>query len=304
MLDVHRLRLLRDLAHLGTIAAVAHAHAYTPSAVSQQLATLQREAGVALLERDGRGVSLTPAGADLVQHADVVLTALEAASASVAAARSGLSGTIRIGAFPTAVRTVLPEALVRLARHHPALDLLVTEVDPAAAPEQLRLRRLDVALLSDYNLAPDEPENGLDSVALFEETVMLATSVDALDTDDPVEGARHAHWIVSSPGTQCHTAAMRIGRAAGYTPMVRHVADDFTAVLALVAAGQGVALVPELGAVQVPDGVRLLPLPVLRRTRVAYRGGARTHPAVTACVDSLRAVTSALSPSANRPKGS
>src|SRR5262247_3272845 len=112
MLDVHRLRLLRDLSRQGTIAAVAQTHSYTPSAVSQQLAALQRQAGVPLLERDGRRVSLTPAGLALVRHTEAVLAALEAADATLAAARTGLTGTVRIGAFPTAVRTILPAALV------------------------------------------------------------------------------------------------------------------------------------------------------------------------------------------------
>ncbi|MEV6812747.1 LysR family transcriptional regulator, partial [Micromonospora sp. NPDC051296] len=137
MLDVRRLRLLRDLAHLGTIAAVAEAHTYTASAVSQQLAALQREAGVRLLERAGRRVALTPTGAALVRHTEVVLAALEAAEATLAAVRDGLSGSVRIGAFPSAVRTLLPAALVALSREHPALDLTVYGVD--LVEEQLRV---------------------------------------------------------------------------------------------------------------------------------------------------------------------
>src|SRR5262245_18179036 len=122
MLDVRRLRLLRDLAQHGTIAAVAAAHSYTPSAVSQQLAALEREAGVPLLTRTGRSVTLTPAGATLAAHAEEVLAALERAAAALAATRAGLSGPLRIGAFPTAMRTLLPPALVALADAHPALE--------------------------------------------------------------------------------------------------------------------------------------------------------------------------------------
>src|SRR5690349_20271858 len=106
MLDVRRLRLLRDLAQLGTITAVADAHTYTPSAVSQQLTVLEREAGTRLLERTGRRVTLTPAGERLVQHAEKILVALEEAEADLATAE--LTGPLRIGAFPTAVRTLLP----------------------------------------------------------------------------------------------------------------------------------------------------------------------------------------------------
>src|SRR5689334_8877114 len=114
MLDVRRLRLLCDLAHLGTIAAVARAHSYTPSAVSQQLAALEREAGVPLLARTGRRVTLTPAGQILARHAARVLAALEEAGAALASAGTGPTGPLRIGAFPSAVRTLLAGALVTL----------------------------------------------------------------------------------------------------------------------------------------------------------------------------------------------
>jgi DNA-binding transcriptional LysR family regulator len=297
MLDVRRLRLLRDLAHLGTIAAVARSHRYTPSAVSQQLATLQREAGVPLLEPIGRGVRLTPAGRALVRHTECVLASLEAASAALAAARASLSGAVRIGAFPSAVRTLLPAALVALGRAHPGLDLMVSELDPATVPDALREGRLDVALLHDYDIAPAEPDPTLDSTALLDERVFLAVPADrdAADTSDvdpagdPVVAARSADWIVASPGTLCHTVAVRTCQAAGFAPRVRHHVDDFTAVLGLVAAGQGVSLVPELGATPAPAGVRLLPLPTQRRTRVGYRRGAGAHPAVAACVEALHA---------------
>jgi DNA-binding transcriptional LysR family regulator len=293
MLDVRRLRLLRDLAHLGTIAAVARAHTYTPSAVSQQLAALQREAGVPLLEHAGRGVTLTAAGQALVQHTETVLAALEAAAASLAAARTGLSGSMRIGAFPSAVRTLLPPALVVLGRDHPGLELRVTELDPVAMPGALRDRSLDVALLHDYDITPAGPDPTLDSVPLLDEAVFLAVPDrgDAGDPGSPLAGARHHDWIVGSPGTLCHAVTMRMCESAGFAPRVRHHADDFVAVLALVAAGQGVALVPQLGAEQPPPGVRLLPLPVYRRTRLAFRGGAGTHPAIVACATALRAST-------------
>jgi DNA-binding transcriptional LysR family regulator len=304
MLDVRRLALLRDLARLETIAAVAQARSYTASAVSQQLAALQREAGVPLLERAGRRVALTPAGAALVAHAETVLAALEAADAGLAAARAGLSGTVRIGAFPSAVRTLLAPALAALGAEQPGLDLMVTELDPVAVPGALRERRLDVALWHDYDIVPGEPDPALDSVPLLEETVFLAVpaapdgaalacGAAARTAEDPVAAARNAGWIVASPGTLCHEVAIRACRAAGFAPRVRHHADDFTAVLALVAAGQGVALVPELGAEQAPAQAALLPLAARRRTSVACRRGAGEHPAVAACVAALRASVSA-----------
>ncbi|MGS2615973.1 LysR family transcriptional regulator [Micromonospora sp. LZ34] len=293
MLDVRRLRLLRDLARLGTIAAVAEAHAYTPSAVSQQLAALQRQAGVRLLERAGRRVALTATGQALVGHTEAVLAALEAADATLAAARAGLSGAVRIGAYPSAVRTLLPAALVALTRDHPALDLMVTELDPVAVPAALRDRRLDVALLHDYDIAPVEPDPALESTALLDETVYLAVRAEPGHRADgePLAAAREADWIVGSPGTLCHTVALLACQLAGFRPTVRHHADDFTAVLALVAAGQGVGLVPELAVGQPLPQVRLVPLDIRRRTRVVYRKGGADHPAVAAFVRALRVAT-------------
>jgi DNA-binding transcriptional LysR family regulator len=293
MLDVRRLRLLRDLAHLGTIAAVAEARSYTASAVSQQLAVLEREAGVPLLERTGRRVTLTSAGKVLVRHAESILADLERATAALTAARTGLSGPLRIGAFPTAVRTLLPAALVALGREHPGLELMVSEMDPALVPDAVRDRRLDVGLMHDYDVAPVEPDRALDGVPLLDETVYLAVpaATGAAGGTDPIRAARDAAWIVGTPGTLCHTVALRICQAAGFTPQVRHHADDFATVLALVAAGQGVSLVPQLAAAHPPAAVRLIPLPTRRRTRIGYRRGAADHPAVAAAVAAIRTST-------------
>ncbi|MGM1063589.1 LysR substrate-binding domain-containing protein [Saccharothrix sp. Mg75] len=288
MLDVRRLSLLCDLARLGTIAAAARANAYTPSAVSQQLSALEREAGVPLLERTGRGVTLTTAGRVLVEHAESVLAALERTSAALAAVSTGLSGPLRIGAFPTAVRTLLPTALVALGEEHPGLELMVTELDPVDVPAALRDRRLDVGLLNDYDVVPVVPDPSLDSVPLLEETVYLAVPATAPCTADPLHAARDADWIMAAPGTLCHTATTLVCRAAGFAPRARHHADDFTTVLALVAADQGVSLVPQLAAERPPPGVRLVPLPTRRRTRVAHRRGAAAHPVTAACVTALR----------------
>jgi DNA-binding transcriptional LysR family regulator len=183
MLDVRRLQLLCDLARLGTIAAVAAAHNYTASAVSQQLSALEREAGVRLLTRTGRSVALTAAGRILVRHGTTVLAELEQAAASLAAAAEGLSGPLRIGAFPTAVRALFPAALVALGRAHPGLELMVTELDPADVPAALRDHRVDVGLINDYDLVPTLPDPGLGDVPLLDEPVYLA--VPATWSTDP-----------------------------------------------------------------------------------------------------------------------
>ncbi|MFE5299642.1 LysR family transcriptional regulator [Streptomyces sp. NPDC056632] len=291
MLDVRRLRLLRELALRGTIAAVAEALSFTPSAVSQQLGTLEREAGVALLERSGRGVRLTPAGENLVRHAEAVLERLERAAAELAEARHGPAGPLRIGAFPTASRTIVPGALARLAARHPALEPRVSETDPAGVAHALRAGDLDVALIHDYDLVPAPLEPGLAAEPLCEEAMFLASHAPA---PADLEGLallahwRDAPWIMSAPDTLCRQVTEQVCRAAGFVPRVRHQVDEFATVLAFVAAGQGCAVVPELGATSAPSGVFLTPLPVRRRTRVAFRSGAGPHPAVTALTRALR----------------
>ncbi|WP_405013789.1 LysR substrate-binding domain-containing protein [Kitasatospora sp. NBC_01539] len=284
MLDVRRLRLLRELAHHGTIAAVAEALAFSPSAVSQQLSVLEREAGVPLLERTGRRVALTPAGRNLVRHAEAVLELLEQAGAELAHARRGLAGPLRIGTYPSAARAVMPAALAELTARHPGLEPMVTEVDPAAVAAALRAGELDVALVHEYDLVPAEPEPGLAlTQPVFTEPMYLAAAAPGT-----VAGHRDSPWIMSPPGTLCHAMALRACQQAGFTPRVRHHIDDFATVLALVAVGQGVALVPHLGtAGGTPAGVALTRLPMYRRTRTAFRAGGAGHPAVGAFTAAL-----------------
>ncbi|MER7753994.1 LysR substrate-binding domain-containing protein [Kitasatospora sp. NPDC097643] len=283
MLDVRRLRLLRELAHLGTIAAVAEALSFSPSAVSQQLSVLEKEAGVPLLERTGRRVALTPAGRNLVRHAESVLALLEQAGAELAHARQGLAGPLRIGTYPSAARAIIPAVLAELASWHPGLEPMVTEVDPAGVAAALRAGELDVALVHEYDLVPADPEPGLAVTRpVFTEPMYLAAR-----TPGTVAEQRTAPWIMSPPGTLCHGMAVRACESAGFAPRIRHQIDDFATVLALVAAGQGVALIPHLGTANPPPGVVLTRLPMYRRTRAAFRAGAGSHPAISAFVSAL-----------------
>lgn len=290
MLDVRKLRLLRELAHRRTIAAVAEALAYTPSAVSQQLAALEREAGVPLLERTGRRVELTPAALTLVNHTETILAALAQAQTDLAATRTALTGTLRIGAFPSGVDTLLSPALVALSRDHPRLELTVAELDPVTVPNALRTEALDLALIQEYDYVPATPDPAMDTEPLLEETIFLAAL-----TDDPLPAHRNASWIAGSPGTLCHAMTVRACQAAGFTPHIRHHVDNFGTVLALVAAGQGVALVPELGTHDHPPTLTLTPLPTRRKTHLAYRRGTGEHPAILAARAALHASAVAIS---------
>jgi DNA-binding transcriptional LysR family regulator len=282
MLDLHRLRLLRELAYRETIAAVAEALAYTPSAVSQQLAALEREAGVPLLERTGRRVRLTPAARTLVAHAEEVLARMEHAEAALAEARTNVTGTLRIGAFPSAARVILPNALIALGRDYPGLELMIEEFDPALAAEALRTGELDAALTQDYDLVPVPEHPALESTVVLTEPMYVASRSAPHDPDDPVGSFRDDWWIMGKPGSLCRLAAERICQAAGFQPRIRHQSDDFPTVLALVAADQGHAVMPRLGTVNAPAGVVLTPLPIAARVAVTHRRGASTHPAIAA----------------------
>lgn len=355
MLDVRKLRLLRELAHRGTIAAVAEALSYTPSAVSQQLTALERETGVPLLERTGRRVTLTPAAHGLVARTESILALLNAAAADLENASRALSGVLRIGAFPTAVRPLITPALVALSTQHPALSLTVCELDPAAVPDALRTETVDLALLQHYDHLPRPHHPSLQTDPLHTDPVHLATpappptspdtrhpmpsptppttpprtstpphhlgpnstpptahphgtcppsysGADHATTTEAPAGLEQAHadtgvpaladladwpWIAGTPGTLCHELTIRACEAAGFTPSIRHHADDFGAVLALVAAGQGAAFIPDLALTTPPPGVLLTPLPINRHTYLAYRRGTRNHPAITAARQAL-----------------
>jgi DNA-binding transcriptional LysR family regulator len=178
---------------------------------------------------------------------------------------------------------------------------MVTELDPAAAPNALRRNEVDVALVHEYDCVPGITAPGLEVEPLLEETVYLASGPlsgrlsDPLPgglpgpvTEDPILLGRERRWIVGSPDTLCYSMALRLCEAAGFTPDIRHHADDFATVLALVAAGQGVAVVPRLGAVDPPEGVVLTPLAARRRTGIAVRPGRRGDPAVAAFSAAIR----------------
>ncbi|MFE5944760.1 LysR family transcriptional regulator [Streptomyces sp. NPDC056480] len=301
MLDVRRLHLLRELQRRGTIAAVAEALTFTASAVSQQLGVLEREAGVPLLERSGRRVVLTPAGRTLVTHADAVLERLERAVSELAGAREGIGGPLRIGTFPSGGPAIVPGTLAELALRHPALEPMLQEIDSARVSDALRTGELDVALVHDYDFVPASPDTTVDQVPLLDEPMYLATA-EAADDRPPASGSA-AHpgtlaellgpwattpWITARDGTTGHAMAVRACQAAGFQPRIRHQVNDFRTVLALAAIGQGAGFVPEMATTPTPEGVVLTRLPLFRRSKVAFRAGGRTHPAIAAFVAAAR----------------
>jgi DNA-binding transcriptional LysR family regulator len=289
MLDLRRLRLLSELARRGTIAEVASVVGYTPSAISQSLAQLERETGVALLERDGRRVRLTPAAHGLVAATDRVLAELDAAEAELAAEHETVRGEIVIGAFPSAAAGLVVPALAALGERHPELACVVREHEPEDGIALLRSGALDLLVSESYDDVPSAPVGGLESHRLLSEPLLLVTA--GGDTGE-LAAHRDAAWIGGLAGTQFAAALDVACAAAGFTPRVVHRADDARLIQELVAAGLGIALLPALACAPAP-GVRYLeviPSPPRRHVWALTRRGATRRPALAAALSALQEV--------------
>ncbi|MEU6040657.1 LysR family transcriptional regulator [Actinomadura sp. NPDC047616] len=289
MLDVRRLRILQHLAAYGTVAATAEALHLTPPAVSQHLAALQKEAGMPVVEKRGRTLRLTAAGELLVAHAEIILAELAAAESGLAALQSGRHGIVRITAFASAARTLIPPLWQRLADTDaaPALSLRLSVQEPDEALDELRKRSTDLALVHSYTVLPRSFPAACEQAVLMEEPVLLALhphQADALGlaAGQPADLSRTAHlpWLTPGPETSCYEMIQRACGAAGFVPDIRVRSSDFSVLAALVAAGAGAALIPRMALPGTTASLSLHPLvhPVSRTIFTVSRAGTRKHP--------------------------
>jgi DNA-binding transcriptional LysR family regulator len=287
-LDVRRLRVLRELAERGTVAATAQALSFTPSAVSQQLSALEREAGVVLLEREGRRLALTDAGRTLVAHADTVLAQLERAEADLHAGASEVSGTLRVAAFSSFARSVLPGVAAAMLAHE-RLDVHVRDAEPQDSLPLLRLGELDVVIAQRFPYVPRELGPAFGVVELFEDPLHLATGPGHHDVPPRFAALAERPWVAGHPGTACHEVVVHACHAAGHEPRIVGFSNDFAVVAALVARGVGIALIPQIAHDQAPPAVTLRPLdpPLSRQVLAVVRAGAERRPAVAALLSEL-----------------
>ena len=302
-ISIQQLRVLREVAARETIAAAAASLGYTPSALSQQLRNLERATGVPVHERVGRNVRLTDAGRELVGHARNLLDGLEAAQAAVERVTDEVRGTLTMGTFESVAATALPALLGRLARTHPDLRLRTAELEPDEAITALASGDLDLSFTVDYPHAPTPPTPGIRRDTVVEEPFRLAVA-----DGDPLTGPSVAltrladrSFICSSPQLSCGRCIVTACRTAGFEPDIAHLNDDYPTALHLVAAGQGVALIPDLGLVRRPDGVRILDTePRFSRTvQVAYREASADRPAIVAVLAAIHEVFADLVPDAH-----
>ena len=295
MLDLHRLRLLREFADRGTIAATATALGYTASAVSQQLAALEREAGTPLLDRAARSVELTDAGRRLAVHAEIILAQVEAAEADLSAQEARPSGRIRVTAFPTAAAAFAP-ALVRSLRRHPGLTLLLQHAAPGEGLRQVRSGEADVALVDDWSGGlPGLASGMLRCYPLVRDPVVLIVPRHhaLADTTVPVDLRRlreTSRWMAPPAGEPSRQAVDRLLGAAGGAPAVPWEFEGLGTIVSLVARGVGVAVVPRL-ALSAGEGrvvVRELPGAVLAREVYAVvRAASVRRPSVAVVLAAL-----------------
>jgi DNA-binding transcriptional LysR family regulator len=311
MLDVRRLRVLHTVHGHGSITAAAAVLGYSAPAISQQLASLEREVGMRLTERVGRGIVLTPAAEILVAHTDALLAQLDAAEADVAALRDHVAGSVRLAAFPSAGATFVPRAWAALAASAPHVDVDLEELEPDESLAAITQGQLDIAVAHEYDVLPRPLGPEFERRELLADPVFLAVPDDwvdriALDAGlgrrDGAEIALTAFarepFLASRNGTSCAEMTRRACAYAGFVPRVVARANEFPVLLGLVAAGAGVALIPELAAVHVPESVRLVrpARPIVRQIFAVSRRGGDRKPAVrvvlealtTAAVDTVR----------------
>jgi DNA-binding transcriptional LysR family regulator len=297
VLDVRRLRVLSSVVSSGSMAAAAELLSYTPSAVSQHLAALEREAGVRLLERVGRGVRPTTAGRLLAEQADAVINQLAAAEAALADLRTGRVGRLRMRFFATAGASFVPPALAIFRHRHPGAELRLEVQEPPASLPAVRAGQADVAIAVEQVGTHPRREDGLRWTHLLDDEYVLVAA-----TDHPVAAMQAVslgdlcdeQWVDTDPVPgPCRDIIDAAFASAGFTPRVSAMTNDYPTSQGMVAAGLGVSLVPLLALDRPHPGVVVRPLSgtrPIRRIHAVVRAGAEDEPFVRTITAALRAV--------------
>jgi DNA-binding transcriptional LysR family regulator len=298
-LDVGRLRALLELARCGTMAAAAEALFLTPSAVSQQIAQLEEEAGVKLTERIGRGVRLTPAGHALVAHAERLLVVLDEARSEMAELRREIAGELRVAAFPSIASVVLPDTVIALRHAFPRLEIAIEELEAIDGAAALRSWRTDIALIDDLSIVAGDNREHVTVVPLAEDAWYVTLSTDHPLSKKPslsLTDLRDETWALESRSGPFGGFVADLCRRAGFEPRTNAKCRGSEMVEAMVASGCSVSVAPGLRMLRSPRGVawvRLRP-EVRRKIYVAYRRGERNHPMVKVFVEEIVRTASRL----------
>jgi DNA-binding transcriptional LysR family regulator len=294
MFNVARLNVFREVINLGSFSNAADALSYSQSAVSQAIATLESEAGVALVERSRGGVRPTVAGAALAGHVGGILAQMETAESEIAAIAAGRGGRLRIASFPTAGATLMPQAIAGFRASHPGVELTLAEGEPEEIAPRLRAGEFDLVLLFEFEGGGERLGAGMRRFALFEDPLHLA-----MQRDHPLAGRKRLRledlraesWVQTSASSPCAKHVIRSCHAAGFEPEVSFESDDYQTVQGLVAAGVGVALIPQLAFSTVREDIHvraLDPSSPVRTVFAATPRAAAASPALATMLDVLR----------------
>jgi DNA-binding transcriptional LysR family regulator len=296
MLDPRRLRLLVELSDRGTISAVAEALHFTPSTVSHGLSALEREVGVALLERSPRSVRLTPAGAALAREGRAVLGRLSAAEADARAVGRLDSGELALATFPSAGAGFVTDAVAQLAGDYPGLGVRLLDAEPEEALELLRGGQIDVAVVFEYAHVAAPSLAGLEVTHLLDDPIRVCVRHGARGPI-ALSALRDRPFAAGRRDSMCHRLTRVLCERAGFEPDIAFETDDVAFTGALVRAGAAVAVMPALLLATAPEPVLGLPLDPEaepRRIFAAHRASARSLASVAAALRALRASTASI----------
>jgi len=295
MLDVRRMRVLREVAVRGSFSAAAEALSFTQSAISQQIAALERETGMTLVQRNARSVRLTEAGEALVRHTEAILRRLSEAEAELEAIAGVRGGRLRMASFESAAATLMPLAIADFRSGHPGVELSLIIGEPEDVQPQLKSGALDLVIAFDSRVRGEV--DGISRQHLISDPMFLVMPV-----DHPRAYKRHIRiadvaddaWVAGTTDCEFNRLIRRACAAAGFEPRIEFQTDDYTAMQGLVAAGVGVSLIAELGLTSIRDDIVVRHLgratPV-RQIYAATLAGAHRTPAIQAMLDRLRGVT-------------
>lgn len=300
ILNTTRLRILREVAACGTLTGAAKALYMTQPAVSQQIAALEREVGVPLVERTTRSMRLTEAGLKLVRHADVILADCEEALADVRSSSEKVSGTVRMSVFRTAAGSVALAAIVNLRRDYPDLEIVTRDMPADSAILALKAGKLDIALAYEWDTAPIPEDPGLDRFPLFREPLVVLMPAHHRLADGPVRlrDLRDERWCVSQEAGYGGELIGRIAESIGMEMRIVFESENFRAIGSAVESGLGVGVAPLMTDLRGLDiAVQPLIEPTLGRTIIAVtRKCSASAPAIRAVLDALAAPTCVVQP--------
>jgi len=296
-LSLHRLRMLRELHRRGTVTAAAAALHYTASAVSQQLAQLERDVGAKLFERLGRRVQMTELGVLLTEHAEEILSAVERATTALEEAQESVTVRLTAGVWASVASGLMPAALTALAVDHPGIQVRTTELAPEDTAGAVRDGTLDFSFVLDYSDAPITWDSGLERSVIAVERLHAAVPAGAVPsgTVSLLELAEHP-WILASRKSHFGRAVRVACQRNGVEPKINHEVEEQATAMAMVGAGLGITLVSDLGLMLRPPGVDIvaLTIPLMRTVSIASRKGALRRPALNLVIQAVRTAAAEL----------